>query len=25
VIMRHAPGTDLGGLRKDLSTLLKLK
>jgi len=25
VILRHAPGTDLGGLRKDLSTLLKLK
>lgn len=25
VIMRHAPGSDLGGLRKDLATLLKLK
>jgi len=25
VIMRHAPGTDLGGLRKDMATLLKLK
>ncbi|GAB3047095.1 hypothetical protein [Stenotrophomonas tumulicola] len=25
VIMRHAPGTDPGGLRKDLATLLKLK
>lgn len=25
VILRHAPGADLGGLRKDLSTLLKLK
>ncbi len=25
VIMRHAPGSDLGGLRKDMATLLKLK
>lgn len=25
VIMRHAPGSDPGGLRKDLATLLKLK
>ena len=25
LIMRHAPGTDLGGLRKDMATLLKLK
>lgn len=25
VILRHAPGTDPGGLRKDMATLLKLK